>query len=134
MNNFLKNLGGGDASKSNEQKQETTSRQPLTTEDAARKKIAKEVRKYQKENRASHLESYNAKKSIINGLNGDDLGLYILDTLSDANETRVGIATMKINAHEAAIIKLAVELSPARSSRELFLTYCKQILKESGKY
>lgn len=104
-------------------------REVLSTEKDLLEKQREKTRTYQKEQRERHLESWKEEKAVIDGLTGEKLLEYIDVSLSKAHEPRVGLHSMKINPHELAIIKMALELNGARSSRELFINYCKDILK-----
>ena len=113
-------------------KKKTEDRQELTTESTLIEKQREKTRTYQKEQRERHLENWKAEKGVIDSLSGDGLQNYINLSEEGAHDPRVGLHSMKINPHEHAVIKKALELSGARSSRELFVNYCKEVIKNSN--
>ena len=103
-------------------------REVLATEKDLLEKQREKTRSYQKEQRERHLESWKEEKSNIDALSGDLLQEYIDSNSDNAHDPRVGLHSMKINPYELAVIKRALELKGARSSRELFINYCKEVI------
>lgn len=103
-------------------------REELRTVSEVKNEIVQDIkeqnRKYQKEQRAKHMGNWNAKKDLVQKMSSIELEEFIT-TCSD--DPRVGFHPLKINAKELAIIKLALSKTKARSSRELFIDYCKNI-------
>lgn len=95
----------------------------------------KKLREYNKQQRQTHLAEFNNDKEHIDGLSLDELMAYILEcetgdrrTRGD-NKPRVGMHSMKVNAHELAIIKAAQKKVGTRSTRELFVYLCEQVIR-----
>lgn len=107
------------------------SRDQLTTESDLLEKQRERTRAYQKEQRERHLSDWKSEKESIDSMSVAQLREYIDETTENSADPRVGLHSMKINPHELAIIKLAVNLSGARSSRELFVKHCKEVIKNS---
>lgn len=86
-------------------------------------------REYHKKYREKHLENWKAIKAEVSTLSGVDLLSYI----ENANQldVRNGGCMMKINGAELAIIKLAIEITGSRSSRELFIEHCNDVIMRS---
>ncbi|HAS6111995.1 TPA: hypothetical protein I7139_22925 [Vibrio vulnificus] len=112
----------------------TESREALSTESDIRNKVEAENKQktqaIQKKHRERYLADWKSEKAKIDSMKGGELASYIHESLDSAFDPRVGLHSMKINPHEHAIIKLALERSGARSSRELFVKYCKEIIEE----
>ncbi|HFQ5362192.1 TPA: hypothetical protein ACGVAY_004619 [Vibrio vulnificus] len=112
----------------------TENREALSTESEIRNKVGEENKQktqaIQKKHRERYLADWKSEKKKIDGMRSYELASYIRESLDSAFDPRVGLHSMKINPHEHAIIKLALEKSGARSSRELFVKYCKEIIKE----
>lgn len=106
-------------------------REQLTTEADVLEKQREKTRAYQKEQRERHLSDWKREKKVIDSMSSDDLQSYVNSSLENGSDPRVGLHSMKINPHEAAVIKLAMELSGSRSSRELFVKYCKEVINNS---
>lgn len=106
----------------------TLDREELRTTSEVKDEIVQDMkaqnRKYQKEQRAKHMGNWNEKKTQVQKMSESELEEFI-STCSD--DPRVGFHPLKINAKELAIIKLALSKTNARSSRELFIEYCKSI-------
>lgn len=85
----------------------------------------------QKKHREKYLADWKTEKGRIDGMGFDDLAEYIALSSENAADPRVGLHSMKINPHEHAVIKLAMEITNARSSRELFVRYCKEVINSS---
>lgn len=105
-------------------------REALSTEKDLLEKQREKTRSYQKEQRERHLENWKEEKNNIDSLSGELLQEYIDSNTDKAHEPRVGLHSMKINPHELAVIKRALELKGARSSRELFINYCKDLIEK----
>ncbi|MGR6863183.1 hypothetical protein ACU5EH_24270 [Aliivibrio salmonicida] len=115
----------------------TTEREALSSPSEIRAQLEAEAKQktqaIQKKNREKYLADWKTEKANIDGMNSSELTDYINQTAEQAVEPRVGLHSMKINPYELAVIKIAMELSGARSSRELFVKHCKEIIN-SGKY
>lgn len=85
----------------------------------------------QKKHREKYLSDWKTEKHKIDGMNPSELGAYIESNESNAFDPRVGLHSMKINPHELAMIKLAMEITGARSSRDLFVKHCKEVIANS---
>lgn len=116
-------------------KKKTEDRQELTTEAAVRDKVeaeqAEKRKAIQKRHRERYLADWKYEKAIIDGLFGSELNEYVSTHEVNAIDPRVGLHSMKINPYELAVIKQALEVTGARSSRELFVNYCKEVIKNS---
>ena len=108
-------------------------REPLTTKSAVIEEQREQTREYQKQQRAKYADYWKAEKSVIDGIGGDQLNDYIIEHADDVADNRCGIHSMKINPYELAVIKKAMEIEGSRSSRELFIDYCKSIVKGNTK-
>ncbi|MCC3841219.1 MULTISPECIES: hypothetical protein [Vibrio] len=106
-------------------------REQLTTEADLLAKQREKTRAYQKEQRERHLSDWKKDKAQIDAMDATALREYIDSTMENASDPRVGLHSMKINPHEAAIIKLALEVTGSRSSRELFVKHCREVIKNS---
>lgn len=104
-------------------------REPLTTESAVIAKQQNKTRKYQKQLRAKYADHWKAEKAIIDSVEDVDLSVYITEHAGNMADHRCGIHSMKINPYELAVIKKAMEIEGSRSSRELFIAYCKEVTK-----
>ncbi|ELJ8598088.1 hypothetical protein [Vibrio vulnificus] len=96
--------------------------------EAEQKKKTKEI---QRKHREKYLDDWKSEKSNVDQMNTEQLSQYVLSTDDRASDPRVGLHSMKINAHEHAIIRLAMDITGARSSRELFVRHCKEVIKNS---
>ncbi len=103
-------------------------REALKTESEILEQQKVQKRIYEKEQRKKHLDHWNEQKAIVDALSVDELLNYIES--SNANDARVGLHGMKINAQEHAIIKLALSICGARSTRDLFVNLCKDVIKK----
>ena len=108
-------------------------REPLTTKSAVIEEQREQTREYQKQQRAKYADYWKAEKSVIDGIGGVELNDYIVEHVANMADNRCGIHSMKINPYELAIIKKAMEIEGSRSSRELFIYYCKSIVKGNTK-
>lgn len=108
-------------------------REPLTTKSAVIEEQREQTREYQRQQRAKYADYWKAEKSVIDGIGGDELNDYIVEHADDVADNRCGIHSMKINPYELAVIKKAMEIEGSRSSRELFIDYCKSIVKGNTK-
>ncbi|MCD9493189.1 hypothetical protein GLP30_20655 [Photobacterium phosphoreum] len=108
-------------------------REPLTTKSAVIEEQREQTREYQKQQRAKYADYWKAEKSVIDGIGGNELNDYIVEHVANMADNRCGIHSMKINPYELAIIKKAMEIEGSRSSRELFINYCKSIVKGNTK-
>lgn len=114
-------------------------RQELTTEAEVRDKVEAEVeakqaekrKAIQKKHRERYLADWKYEKSVIDDLSGRELSEYVNDHELNAIDPRVGLHSMKINPYELAVVKQAMEIVGARSSRELFVNHCKEVIKNS---
>ncbi|MGL1089177.1 hypothetical protein [Vibrio vulnificus] len=110
-----------------------TEREALSSPREIRAQIEAETKQktqaIQKKHREKYLADWKTEKSKIDGMNPEELEAYIES--SNAFDPRVGLHSMKINPHEHAVIKLAMELTGARSSRELFVKHCKEVINNS---
>lgn len=106
-------------------------REPLTTHSAVIAKQQKKTREYQKQLRAKYAEHWKAEKTIIDLAKGVELSVYINEHTDNMSDNRCGIHSMKINPYELAVIKKAMEIKESRSSRELFIEYCKSLTKST---
>jgi hypothetical protein len=113
--------------------QQPEHREPLTTKSAVIEEQREQTREYQKQQRAKYADHWKAEKSVIDELNGDKLNDYIAEHADDVADNRCGIHSMKINPYELAIIKKTMEINGSRSSRELFIDYCKNTVKVNTK-
>ncbi|HCH5895033.1 hypothetical protein CRN61_13395 [Vibrio vulnificus] len=93
--------------------------------------IKQKTQATQKKHREKYLADWKAEKAKIDGMTPEELSAYIESTEGNAFEPRVGLHSMKINPHEHAVIKLAMEMTGARSSRELFVKHCKDVINNS---
>ena len=103
-------------------------RKQLVTEAEVLEGVRVKNRAYQKERRELHLDKWKDEKLIVDSISGTELYSYI-NKASDT-DLRVGLHSMKVSAKESAIIKLAMEMTGARSSRELYINYCKEIINK----
>lgn len=103
-------------------------RKQLVTEIEALEGVRVKNRAYQKERRALHLDNWKTEKLIVDSISGSELRDYI-NNASDS-DLRVGLHSMKVSAKESAIIKLAMEMTGARSSREFYINYCKDVINK----
>lgn len=108
-------------------------REPLTTKSAVIEEQREQTREYQRQQRAKYTDHWKAEKSVIDGIGGDQLNDYIVEHADDVADNRCGIHSMKVNPYELAVIKKAMEIEGSRSSRELFIDYCKSIVKGNTK-
>ncbi|ATF10199.1 MULTISPECIES: hypothetical protein [Enterovibrio] len=112
-------------------------REQLVTLSEARAAFEEERRKknneYQRSHLEKHKEAWRKDKAEVDQFHdiGDFLA-YVTRTFSDANNPRIGLHSMKINAHEHAIIQAALKLEGARSSRELFVKLCNEVIKKNS--
>ena len=111
--------------------QANTVREALKSESEFLADEAKKNREYNKKRRERHLDHWKEEKAKVDALNADELAQYI-KSASSRCDPKIGFHAMKINALEHATIKLALEISGARSSREFFVSYCNEVIK--GKY
>lgn len=109
---------------------DNTSREVLKSESEIMEDVRKKNREYQKEQRGKHLDNWKSEKAVVDSLRGDELLNYIEN--NDGSSPRIGLHGMKINSQEHAIIKRAMEITNARSSREIFVNFCKEIIKIDG--
>lgn len=116
-------LGGGNTPPAKE-------REPLTTESAVRDKQRKEANAYQRENRKKHLAFWNEEKAAIENMSSTELELYLDCWTSRANDTRVGLHSMKLNPYEYALLQLALKKTGARSSKDLYFEYLKKVVND----
>lgn len=108
-------------------------RESLTSKSDVIEGLKKKNREYHKDRRVKHLDSWKAVTAEVATLSGNELLSYI--ERADQLEPRIGNHSMKVNGLELAIIKLAIEISGARSSRALFIEHCKNVIrKESDGY
>lgn len=108
-------------------------REPLTTKSAVIEEQREQTREYQKQQRAKYADHWKTEKSVIDAISGNELNDYIIEHADVAADNRCGIHSMKINPYELAVIKKAMEIEGSRSSRELFIDYCKSIVKGNTK-
>jgi hypothetical protein len=95
----------------------------------------KKQREYNKQQRQAHLAEFNADKAHIDTLDLDGIMAYIQEcetgdrlTRGDS-KPRVGMHSMKVNGYELAIIKAAQKKVGTRSTRELFVYLCDQVIR-----
>ena len=105
-------------------------REPLTTKSAVIEEQREQTREYQKQQRAKYADHWKVEKSVIDDISRDELNDYIDEHVANMHDNRCGIHSMKINPYELAIIKKAMEIEGSRSSRELFINYCKKIVNK----
>ncbi|EIE1227828.1 hypothetical protein LCX39_004247 [Vibrio vulnificus] len=112
-----------------------TEREALSSPREIRAQIEAETKQktqaIQKKHREKYLADWKTEKSKIDGMSPEELEAYIESSEGNAVDPRVGLHSMKINPHEHAVIKLAMELTGARSSRELFVKHCKEVINNS---
>lgn len=89
------------------------------------------IQAIQKKHREKYLTDWKEEKVNIDEMTPKELAFYIESNKSRSFDPRVGLHSMKINPSELAVIKLAMEISGARSSRELFVKHCNDIIKDS---
>ncbi|ODS09726.1 hypothetical protein [Vibrio scophthalmi] len=113
----------------------TTEREALSSPSEIRAQLEAETKQktqaIQKKHREKYLTDWKTEKTSIDDMNSSELTDYINQTAEQAADPRVGLHSMKINPHELAVIKLAMALSGARSSRELFVKHCKEVINNS---
>ncbi|WP_150138653.1 hypothetical protein [Candidatus Enterovibrio escicola] len=112
-------------------------REQLVTLSEARAVFGEERRKKNNEYKRNHLkkyrESWQKDKAEVDELQEiEDVLGYVTRTRNGANNQRSGLHAMKINAHEHATIKAAIKLEGARSSRELFVKLCNEVIKKNN--
>ncbi|WP_104048880.1 hypothetical protein [Vibrio jasicida] len=116
-------------------KKKSEDRSELTTEAAVRDKVeaeqAEKRKAIQKKHRDRYLADWKHEKSVIDDLSGSELSEYVNGHEGNAIDPRVGLHSMKINPYELAVVKQAMEIVGARSSRELFVNHCKEVIKNS---
>lgn len=116
-------------------KKKSEDRSELTTEAAVRDKVEAELaekrKAIQKKHRDRYLADWKHEKSVIDGLSGRELNEYVNEHEGNSIDPRVGLHSMKINPYELAVVKQAMEIVGARSSRELFVNHCKEVIKNS---
>lgn len=110
----------------------TEVREGMTTKSAVIESQKVEQRAYQKEHRSRTLATYNKEKATIDNLSSDELTQYITDNADSSHNVRTGIHSMKMNSYEHAVIKKAIELTGSKSSRELYIRFCKQAIADSN--
>ncbi len=103
----------------------------------ARAAFGEERRKKNNEYQRNHLKKYREAwqrdKAEVDELQEiEDILRYVTRTCKGANNQRSGLHAMKINAHEHAIIQAALKLEEARSSRELFVKICNEVIKKNN--
>ncbi|MFA0611988.1 hypothetical protein [Vibrio sp. 10N.222.49.B4] len=112
-----------------------TEREALSSPREIRDQIEAETKQktqaIQKKHREKYLADWKKEKSKVDGMSAKELGSYLESSEGNAFDPRVGLHSMKINPHEHAAIKLAMEIVGARSSRELFVKYCKEVIANS---
>ncbi|QQX82691.1 hypothetical protein JK628_23200 (plasmid) [Shewanella sp. KX20019] len=113
----------------NKSSDEPKTRAGLVDESGVQERIKQESRDYQKQQRAKHLQYWNDEKAKIDGLTPEGLEQYLNDNKLNSDLARAGMHTIKINPYELALIKLAMSKKGARSSKALFVDFCKSILK-----
>ncbi|WP_150142741.1 hypothetical protein [Candidatus Enterovibrio escicola] len=112
-------------------------REQLVTLSEARAAFGEERRKknneYQRNNLKNYREAWQRDKAEVDELQEiEDILRYVTRTCNCANNQRSGLHAMKINAHEHAIIQAALKLEGARSSRELFVKLCNEVIKKNN--
>ncbi|MGD6739721.1 hypothetical protein ACP5PY_26700 [Photobacterium leiognathi subsp. mandapamensis] len=80
-------------------------------------------RQYQKANRAKHKSAWQAEKQRIDSMTVSELKQYLQTT--DRAAIRAGMHSFKVNGYELALIRLTIEQSGCRGTRELFLKLLK---------
>jgi hypothetical protein len=90
--------------------------------------ISAKQKAIQKAHRDRYMANWREEKEVIDTLSKAELKKYIKQTADLAADPRVGLHSMKINPHELALIKSAMQIKGARSSRDLFIKYCKEIV------
>ncbi|MFW9651205.1 hypothetical protein V3H25_22540 [Vibrio parahaemolyticus] len=109
-----------------------TEREALSSPHEIRAQLEAETKQktqaIQKKHREKYLADWKAEKSKIDGMSSGELKAYLESSESNAFDPRVGLHSMKINPHEHAVIKLAMEITGARSSRELFVKHCRDVI------
>ncbi len=110
-------------------KRDSNEREELVSQSEILEAQKKTNREYHKKYREKYLENWKEITSEVSKLKGLDLLSYI--EKADQSGVRNGSCTMKINGAELAIIKLAQELMNSKSSRALFINYCKDVIKSS---
>ncbi|OED68885.1 hypothetical protein A165_02470 [Vibrio tasmaniensis ZS-17] len=112
-----------------------TEREALSSPSEIRNQIESETKQktqaIQKKHREKYLADWKSEKSKIDGMSSEELDVYLELSEDNAFDPRVGLHSMKINPHEHAMIKLAMEITGARSSRELFVKHCKEVISNS---
>lgn len=115
--------------------EKTNEREALSSPREIRAQLEEETKQktqaIQKKHREKYLSDWKTEKAKIDGMTPEELALYIESSESHAFDPRVGLHSMKINPHEHAVIKLAMDVAGARSSRELFVNYCKEVINNS---
>ncbi|ATF10208.1 hypothetical protein [Candidatus Enterovibrio altilux] len=112
-------------------------REQLVTLSEARAAFGEERRKKNNEYKRNYLKKYREDwqkdKAEVDELQViEDVLRYVTRPLNGANNRRSGFYAMKINAHEHAIIQAALKLEGARSSRELFVKLCNEVIKKNN--
>jgi hypothetical protein len=118
----------------NNQDQEMEEMEELMYPSEVRAMVAREqkekTKQVQKLHRDRYMATWQQEKQVIDNLLGKaELRRYIKSTQDKASDPRVGLHSMKINPHELALIRLCLEITGAKSSRELFIKFCKQAVK-----
>jgi hypothetical protein len=117
----------------NQPPQEDKPREELTPPSEVRAMVKAEISAKQKAIQKAHRDRYMAnwqqEKAQIDNLGKAELKKYLKATQDKAADPRVGLHSMKINPHELALIRLCLEITGAKSSRELFIKFCKQAVK-----
>lgn len=120
----------------NKSARKDTNREVLAPESEVRAKINEENRQRvmatQKKHRERYLEDWKQEKALIDDMDNEALRQYLSEQQERTIDPRVGLHSMKINPFEHALIKLAINVSGSRSSRELFVNYCKEVIKKSN--
>lgn len=94
-------------------------REPLTTKTEVVDQQKAEKRQYQKQNRAKHKSAWQAEKQRIDDMTVSELKRYLKS--ADKAAIRAGMHSFKVNGYELALIRLAIEQSGYRGTRELIL-------------
>lgn len=105
-------------------------RESLTCKSDVLECLKKKNREYHKERRVKYFDNWKAITVEVGALSSDELLSYIERT--NPLGPRIGNHSMKVNGVEHAIIKLAIDVSGARSSRELFIEHCKDVIRRGN--
>lgn len=88
-------------------------------------------REYQKKHRAKTLVKYSNDKKLIDSFSDDELFQFVASATADqAHDVRPGIHSMKVNSYEYALIKAAAKKRGCKSSRDLLISFCKEVLSD----